>query len=141
MHHQIHSQALIEPTYAHFSSNPHFQYVQVNLQENILKAFLVNLFVGQLRETVPPELHDTYLVSTQNMEYVREALGMTNSKVGYVYLIDENLRIRWAACAEPTQEEIQALESCTGVLLNRLERKPGSSKASKGQKVAPEASS
>ena len=62
------------------------------------------------------------------MEYVREALGMTNTHVGYVYLIDENLRIRWAACAEPTQEEIQALESCTGVLLNRLERKSGPAK-------------
>ncbi|TEB34348.1 hypothetical protein FA13DRAFT_82020 [Coprinellus micaceus] len=116
---EIHSQALIEPTYSHFASSPHFQYLQVNLQENVLKAFLVNLFVRQLREAVPRELHDTYLISTQNMEYIREPLGMTNSQVGYVYLVDENLRIRWAACAEPTQEEIQALESCTGVLLNR----------------------
>ena len=134
MSHQIHSQALIEPTYSHFACNPHFQYLQVNLQENVLKAFLVNLFVGQLRESVPRELHDTYLISTQNMEYVRDSLGMTNSQVGYVYLVDENLRIRWAACAEPTQEEIQALESCTGVLLNRLERKPGSAKATQGVK-------
>jgi ATPase complex subunit ATP10 len=103
-----------------------------------LKAFLVNLFVRQLREAVPRELHDTYLISTQNMEYIREPLGMTNSQVGYVYLVDENLRIRWAACAEPTQEEIQALESCTGVLLNRLERKLGSAKTTQGVKPTTE---
>ena len=58
------------------------------------------------------------------MEYVREQLGMTNSKVGYVYLIDENLKVRWGGCADAMAEETQALESCTGVLLRRLEKKP-----------------
>lgn len=46
---------------------------------------------------------------------------MTNSKVGYVYLIDENLKIRWGGCADATLKEAQSLESCTGVLLKRLE--------------------
>jgi mitochondrial ATPase complex subunit ATP10 len=46
---------------------------------------------------------------------------MTNSKVGYVYLIDENLKVRWAGCADATPKEAQSLESCTGVLLKRLE--------------------
>jgi ATPase complex subunit ATP10 len=58
------------------------------------------------------------------MEYVRDQLGMTNSKVGYVYLIDENLKVRWGGCADAMAEETQALETCTGVLLNRLEKKP-----------------
>ena len=48
---------------------------------------------------------------------------MTNSKVGYVYLIDENLKIRWGGCADATLKEAQSLESCTGVLLKRLEEK------------------
>jgi len=57
------------------------------------------------------------------MEYLRDPLSMTNSKVGYVYLIDENLKIRWGGGADPTLEEVQTLESCTGVLLKRLEEK------------------
>lgn len=57
------------------------------------------------------------------MEYLRDPLGMTNSKVGYVYLIDENLKIRWGGSADATLEEAQSLESCTGVLLKRLEAK------------------
>lgn len=59
------------------------------------------------------------------MEYVRDALGMTNTRVGYVFLIDENLKIRWGGCADATDEEVRSLESCTGVLLKRLERKKG----------------
>jgi len=57
------------------------------------------------------------------MEYLREPLGMTNSKVGYVYLVDENLKIRWGGSADATLEEAQSLESCTGALLKRLEAK------------------
>ena len=55
------------------------------------------------------------------MEYVRDPLGMTNSKVGYVYLIDENLKVRWGGCADATKREAESLEKCTGVLLKRLE--------------------
>ncbi len=120
---QVHAESFVAPTYSRFRTNPLFQYVQVNLQENILKSFLVRMFSNSLRSTVPKELHSTYLVSSQNMEYVHDPLGMTNSKVGYVYLVDENLKIRWAGCADAYPNEAPALESCTGVILKRLEEK------------------
>jgi ATPase complex subunit ATP10 len=44
---------------------------------------------------------------------------MTNSRIGYVYLVDENQKIRWAACADAMEEEEEALIRCAGVLLNR----------------------
>jgi mitochondrial ATPase complex subunit ATP10 len=71
---------------------------------------------------VPRELHATYLVSRQNMEYVREDMGMVNKHVGYVYLVDEMCRVRWAGCADAKQEEANALTKCTGILLDRLEK-------------------
>jgi ATPase complex subunit ATP10 len=120
---QINAKGFVDPTHARYASHPLYQYVQVNLQENILKSFLVNIFLSSLRRVIPQELHPTYLVSTQNMEYVRDALGMTNTRVGYVFLTDENLKIRWGGCADATDEETRSLESCTGVLLKRLERK------------------
>lgn len=73
--------------------------------------------------SVPKDEQANYLISKQNIEYLRDPLGMTNSRVGYVFLIDENLKVRWGGCADPTLEEVQALESCTGVLLKRLEDK------------------
>lgn len=54
--------------------------------------------------------------------YVRYDMGMTNSRIGYVYLVDEQCKIRWAACADPMAEEIEALRTCTGVLLDRYNK-------------------
>ncbi len=120
---EINAQGFVDPTHTRYVAHPLYQYAQVNLQENVLKSFLVNIFLNSLRKVIPKELQSTYLVSSQNMEYVRDALGMTNTRVGYVFLIDENLKIRWGGCADATDEEVLSLESCTGVLLKRLERK------------------
>ncbi|KAG0695922.1 ATPase assembly factor ATP10 [Suillus ampliporus] len=120
---EIHVNGFTTPTNARYLSNPLYQYVQINLQENLLKSFLVSLFLSSIAKSVPPELHSTYLVSSQNMEFLREQLGMVNKHVGYVYLVDDNLKIRWAGCADAKVEETNALEQCTGVLLNRLDKK------------------
>ncbi|KAF9450286.1 hypothetical protein P691DRAFT_726272 [Macrolepiota fuliginosa MF-IS2] len=122
---EINAKGFVDLTHARYAPHPLYQYVQVNLQENVLKSFLVNIFLNSLRKVIPKDLQSTYLVSSQNMEYVRDALGMTNTRVGYVFLIDENLKIRWGGCADATDEEAQSLENCTGVLLKRLERKKG----------------
>jgi len=109
----------ITPTHTQYSSNPLYQFIQVNLQENLLKSLLVSMFSSSIRKSVPQELWDKYLVSSQNMDYLRDDLGMTNKHVAYVYLVDEQCRIRWAGCADPMPEEVEALRVCTGVLLNR----------------------
>lgn len=55
-------------------------------------------------------------------DYVRDALLMTNSRIGYVYLLDEDLKVRWGACADAKPEEEEALYRGVGVLLNRLNK-------------------
>lgn len=53
---------------------------------------------------------------------------MTNKHLGYVYLVDEKCKIRWAAVSFAHVEEegpgamneVQALTSCISVLLQRL---------------------
>jgi ATPase complex subunit ATP10 len=97
--------------------------MHINIQENMLKALVVNLFLHNLRANVPKELYGNCLLSTQNMEYLREPMGCVNKMVGYIYLIDENLKIRWAAGGDATAIELKALESCLAVLLKRLEEK------------------
>ncbi|KAG2050033.1 hypothetical protein BDR06DRAFT_960726 [Suillus hirtellus] len=120
---EIHVNGFTTPTNERYLSNPLYQYVQINLQENLLKSFLVSLFLSSIAKSVPQELHSTYLVSSQNMEFVREHLGMVNKHIGYVYLVDDNLKVRWAGCADAKVEETNALEQCTGVLLSRLDKK------------------
>ncbi|KAF8903323.1 ATP10 protein-domain-containing protein [Gymnopilus junonius] len=120
---EAHAQSFTYRTNARYGQNPLYQYVQINVQENLLKAFLVKLYARSLRVTVPKGQQPNYLISSQNLEYLRDPMGMTNSKVGYVYLIDENLRIRWGGSADATLQEAESLENCTGVLLKRLEEK------------------
>lgn len=127
----------VEPTHTSFSEHPLYQRVQINLQGNLVKSFLVSLFASGIRKTLPESLWPTYLISSQNIEYVtlhlfrvseahayfyrylREPLGIANRHVGYVYLVDPKLKIRWAGCADPKAEEIAALRTCTSVLLDR----------------------
>ncbi|KAJ7125137.1 ATP10 protein-domain-containing protein [Mycena epipterygia] len=119
----LQTKSFINSVHPRFESNPLYQRMHINIQENILKALVVNLFLHNLRAKVPKELYGNCLLSTQNMEYLREPMGLTNRMVGYVYLIDENLKIRWAAGGDATLAELQALESCMSVLLKRLEEK------------------
>ncbi|EMD35586.1 hypothetical protein CERSUDRAFT_139425 [Gelatoporia subvermispora B] len=102
-------------------NNPMYQFIQINLQENLLRSLLVSLFTSGIKKSVPESLWPTYLVSNQNMDYIRDDLGMTNRHIGYVYLVDEQCRVRWAGCADPRPEESAALSVCASVLLKRHE--------------------
>ncbi|KAL1949056.1 hypothetical protein VTO73DRAFT_10862 [Trametes versicolor] len=116
---ELQTAQFVEPTHTSFSEHPLYQRVQINLQGNLVKSFLVSLFASGIRKTLPESLWPTYLISSQNIEYLREPLGIANRHVGYVYLVDPKLKIRWAGCADPKAEEIAALRTCTSVLLDR----------------------
>ncbi|KDQ58692.1 hypothetical protein JAAARDRAFT_34530 [Jaapia argillacea MUCL 33604] len=115
------SPTMSSPTSPTPSSHPLYQHILINHQPNLLKSFLVSLFLSSIRRTIPAYLHPTYLLSTYNLEYVREEMGMVNDRVGYVYLVDGQGRIRWAACADAKEEERKALVNCVRVLLERTE--------------------
>lgn len=47
-------------------------------------------------------------------------MGMANKHVGYLFLVDQDLKIRWAGCGFADLEEEEALRKCSRVLLERL---------------------
>ncbi|KAE8226019.1 hypothetical protein CF319_g1333 [Tilletia indica] len=51
--------------------------------------------------------------------YLRSALHLHNKHVGYVFLVDQRCRIRWAGGGFAEEGEREALRACTGVLLAR----------------------
>ncbi|GJJ15073.1 hypothetical protein Clacol_009348 [Clathrus columnatus] len=133
-----HIASFTAPTLETHLSNPSFRFIQANLQENPLKGFLVSLFLASIRSRVPKELQSTYLISRQNMEYLREPLGMVNKHIGYVYLVDHNCKIRWAGCGLAEDSEASALKNCTRVLLQRLtgESKGENDKVSEKERIS-----
>jgi ATPase complex subunit ATP10 len=90
------------------SSSGRAQLVQVNVEEDFFKAWLVRLFSGSIRRRIGKENWDKYFLVRRGItDEIRESIGLLNSKVGYVYVVDHQCRIRWAGSgpAEPGERE------------------------------------
>lgn len=84
------------------------QQVRINIEENPLKAWLIQMFMPGLRRRIPEHSHGEYFMVRKGItEEIKEKIGLLNSKVGYVYLVDGHCKIRWAGSgqAEPSEKE------------------------------------
>lgn len=83
------------------------QRIDINIEENWMRANLVKLFMPSIRRKLPESRHGLYFLVRKGLtDPLRNAIGFINSKVGYVFLLDKHARIRWAACgtAEPDEK-------------------------------------
>ena len=88
------------------------QMIDINLEENRLKAFLVKMFMWRMRQKLPKQQHSRYfLVQKGFVQALKETIGMMNSKVGYVYLVDSECRIRWAGSGPAEKSELEGLNA------------------------------
>ncbi|EGO52951.1 hypothetical protein NEUTE1DRAFT_126363 [Neurospora tetrasperma FGSC 2508] len=86
------------------------QLVQINIEEDAMKAWLVRLFMGSLRKKVDEDDWKRYFLVTKGItDEIRESIGLLNSKVGYTYLVDHNCRIRWAGSGDAEGDEKEGL--------------------------------
>jgi len=86
------------------------QIVQVNIEENAMKAALIGLFKPSLRKSLGEGNWGRYFVVRKGMtDEMRDAIGLLNSKVGYVYLLDGACRIRWAGSGIAGEDEKEGL--------------------------------
>ncbi|EEP78564.1 conserved hypothetical protein [Uncinocarpus reesii 1704] len=93
-------------------SNGVAQEVAVNVEDNWLKALLVQSFMANLRRKLPEAKHRRYFLVTKGFtDHLREQIGVMNSKVGYVYLLDQACRIRWAGSSIAAPTEIESLNA------------------------------
>jgi mitochondrial ATPase complex subunit ATP10 len=108
------------------------QKVEVNIQEHWFRAWLVKLFKSNLRKRRPESDWGRYFTvrlgrdTRQGLtEDIRDAMGLLNSQVGYVYLLDTECRIRWAGSGHAWDGEVRNLNA--GVM--RLVQEARESKA------------
>lgn len=84
------------------------QQVRINIEDNTLKAWLIQIFMPGLRRRISEHSHGKYFVIRKGItEDIKDKIGLLNSKVGYVYLVDRQCKIRWAGSgrAEPSEKE------------------------------------
>lgn len=92
-------------------SNRRAQLVRVNIEDSsTLKWWILQVCRPALRGQVPEVDWDKYFMVKRGITNdMRESIGYLNSKVGYVYLVDSNCRIRWAGCGPAQPDEVKSL--------------------------------
>ncbi|KAF2706723.1 hypothetical protein K504DRAFT_459132 [Pleomassaria siparia CBS 279.74] len=84
------------------------QMVDVNIEENWLKGLIIKIFQYRLRKQRKEEDWGKYFVIRRGVsDLIRETIGLLNGRVGYIYLVDKQCKIRWAGSgnAEGTEKE------------------------------------
>jgi ATPase complex subunit ATP10 len=100
------------------------QIIRLNVEENSLKATLIKFFMGSLRRRLGVENWNRYfLVQRGVTEEIRDAVGLLNSKVGYIYLLDGECKIRWAGSGVANNDEKEGLVKATKRLIEELKTK------------------
>lgn len=95
------------------------QRVWINIEEDWMRAGLLRLFLGGLRKKIREGEWGRYFVVRRGLEdAVRQDMGMVNAKIGYVYLVDEKCKIRWAGSGDAGEGEREGLSGCVRRLVD-----------------------
>lgn len=116
-----HVQSFVAPVLEDWEGQSTFRYITINHQDNALKSMLVSFFVSGLKRTIPEERWGTYIFASGEWSKIdiTGPLGMENKILGYVFLVDENAKVRWAGCAMAQPKETEDLRRATAVLMRR----------------------
>lgn len=86
------------------------QFVNINVEPNSGKAWLIRMFMGSLRKQFAEKDWDKYFLVRRGItDNIRESIGLLNSKVGYTYVVDHHCRIRWAGSGTAHPLECEGL--------------------------------
>jgi len=86
------------------------QLVEINHEPNTLKWWILRLFSYRIRAQKQKENWGQYFMVRRGVtEDIKEAIGLLNSRVGYVYLVDAQCKIRWAGSARADDHEKESM--------------------------------
>ncbi|GAO14418.1 uncharacterized protein UV8b_02626 [Ustilaginoidea virens] len=98
------------------------QMVSINYEDNKGKALLVKLFRASLRKRFDEKDWEKYFIVQRGItDDIRESIGLLNSKVGYIYLVDHHCRIRWAGSGPSQPEENASLAKGLARLVKEID--------------------
>lgn len=113
------------------------QLIQINFEDNALKAWIVKLFMPRLRKTLGASNWGKYfLVKKVLPTETKDLIGLLNSKVGYTYLLDGECKIRWAASGPAESDEKEGLVKGVQRLLDEVKDKKRATAVAAAQKRA-----
>ncbi|KAJ3161385.1 Mitochondrial ATPase complex subunit atp10 [Geranomyces michiganensis] len=108
-----------------FKDSPDVQLVQMNVEENWLKAPVLRALTPFVRRKVPVELRANYLMHFKSIQEARRAAGMSNTVLGWVNLVDSDGKIRWQAHGPAKEHELDSMIRLTRNLAGIATPSPG----------------
>ena len=94
------------------------QLVEINHEPNWLKYWILRLFSYRLRsQRIKTQWAKYFIIRKGFAEHLRAALSIVNQRVGYVYLLDAQCRVRWAGSAIASADEKNSMVKCLEKLL------------------------
>ena len=86
------------------------QIVNITIMEGWIRRLLVWYHTDWQREQMPESEWDRWFVVTKGIsDYTMLDINMINAKVGHVFLVDTQCKIRWTGCGDATDQEKQSL--------------------------------
>ncbi|KAI9700195.1 MAG: Mitochondrial ATPase complex subunit atp10 [Bogoriella megaspora] len=86
------------------------QRVDINVEENAMRYWILRMVAGGLRKRRKREDWGKYFFMRKGIsDDIREAVGILNGRVGYVYLLDRDCKIRWAGSGPSHPEEREGI--------------------------------
>lgn len=118
-------QALLDVGREPGNSQESAQYVEINNEPNALKYWILRLFSYRLRAQRPEHRWSSYFIVRRGFaDHLRAALGIFNQRVGHVYLLDANCKVRWAGNANAEAGEKSGMVSGLRRLLQEAHGTP-----------------
>ncbi|ODV58985.1 Atp10p ASCRUDRAFT_27776, partial [Ascoidea rubescens DSM 1968] len=102
---------------------PNCQIVDLSIYNSALKKLLINLINKRIiKKSLPEERWNKYLlVNKKNFTTAIAAdLWLKNFVTGYIYLVDDECKIRYACCGNPSDGEYKSLWKAVKGLENEL---------------------
>jgi ATPase complex subunit ATP10 len=81
-----------------------------------MKQWLLKAFVPSIRKNLADNRKNNYVLLMKDISRTRKSLDMSNQYIGYVYLVDQDCKVRWTAHGEATPEELGNLLAMTDYL-------------------------
>lgn len=102
----------------------HAQLVRVNIEDQSrLRYWIIRIMARWMRKTFFEENWDKYfMVKAGISDEIRESIGYLNGKVGYVYLVDGDCKIRWAGSGPAKAEEVRSLTKGMATLMTEMKQ-------------------
>jgi len=90
--------------------------IQLNIEEKRIKMPFLWAMRPWIKAQTKPDRRENYLICYKDLGDIKKEIGISNSVLGWVTLVDKFGRIRWIAHGMAKEEEIETLINLSNVL-------------------------